>query len=67
MKKRKLRELEVSEIGMGTMAFHMDMGKSLNGNTALKLSGRFDYGCTFFDTAKPMERSSIMKGIMKKS
>ena len=53
MKKRKLRELEVSEIGMGTMAFSHGYGKIPERQYSLEaIRAAFDYGCTFFDTAE---------------
>lgn len=54
MKKRKLRELEVSAIGMGCMGFSHGYGACPPESEAIRLirSAYEDYGCTFFDTAE---------------
>ena len=54
MKKRKLRELEVSAIGMGCMGFSHGYGACPPESESIRLmrSAYEDYGCTFFDTAE---------------
>lgn len=53
MKKRMLRDIEVSEIGMGCMAFSHGYGKIPPERYSIEaIREAFDYGCTFFDTAE---------------
>ena len=53
MKTRKLRDLEVSEIGMGCMGFSHGYGKAPQREySILAIRAAYDYGCTFFDTAE---------------
>lgn len=53
MKKRKLRDLEVSEIGMGCMAFSHGYGRIPDREYAIEaIRKAYDYGCNFFDTAE---------------
>ena len=53
MKTRKLREIEVSAIGMGCMGFTHAYGKAPEEKEAIRLVHRaFELGCTFFDTAE---------------
>lgn len=53
MKTRKLRDLEVSAIGMGCMGFTHAYGKAPEEKEAIRLVHRaFELGCTFFDTAE---------------
>lgn len=53
MKKRKLRNLEVSAIGYGCMGLSHGYGKLPERKEAVKLiQYAFDLGCTFFDTAE---------------
>lgn len=53
MEKRKLGEIEVSQIGMGTMAFSHGYGKIPERQYSIDaIRAAFDYGCTFFDTAE---------------
>lgn len=53
MKKRKLGKLEVSEIGMGTMALSHGYGQIPERQYSIQaIRAAFDYGCTFFDTAE---------------
>lgn len=50
---RKLRNLEVSKIGMGCMGFSHGYGKVPDGDYAVKaIRSAYDFGCTFFDTAE---------------
>ena len=53
MKTRMLRNIEVSEVGMGCMAFSHGYGKIPPEQYSIEaIRGAFDYGCTFFDTAE---------------
>ena len=54
MKKRKLRDLTVSAIGMGCMGFSHGYGACPPESESIRLmrSAYEDYGCTFFDTAE---------------
>ncbi len=53
MKKRKLRDLEVSEIGMGCMAFSHGYGRIPDREYAIEaIRKAYDHGCNFFDTAE---------------
>lgn len=53
MKTRKLRDLTVSEIGMGCMGFSHGYGEIPPEDYAMEaIHKAFDYGCTFFDTAE---------------
>ena len=53
MKKRMLRNLEVSAIGMGCMGFTHAYGKAPTEAESIRLVHKaFELGCTFFDTAE---------------
>ena len=53
MKTRFLRDIEVSEVGMGCMAFSHGYGKIPNEEYSIEASrNAYDHGCTFFDTAE---------------
>ena len=53
MKTRLLRDIEVSEVGMGCMAFSHGYGKIPGEKYSIEaIQGAFDHGCTFFDTAE---------------
>lgn len=53
MKTRKLRELEVSEIGMGCMGFSHGYGAAPEREYSIQaIRDAYAYGCTFFDTAE---------------
>ena len=53
MKTRRLRNIEVSAIGMGCMGFTHAYGKAPEEKEAIRLVHRaFELGCTFFDTAE---------------
>ncbi|CNF09037.1 aldo/keto reductase [Yersinia frederiksenii] len=53
MKTRKLRELNVSAIGLGCMGFSHGYGPAPERNESVRLIRRaFDMGCDFFDTAE---------------
>ena len=54
MKKRFLRDLEVSAVGMGCMGFSHGYGACPPEDESIRLmrSAYEDYGCTFFDTAE---------------
>ena len=53
MKTRFLRDIEVSEIGMGCMAFSHGYGKIPPEEYSIEaIQGAYGHGCTFFDTAE---------------
>ena len=53
MKKRRLRDIEVSEIGMGCMAFSHGYGKIPEERYSIEaIRNAYHHGCTFFDTAE---------------
>ena len=53
METRRLRDIEVSAIGMGCMGFTHAYGKAPEEKKAIRLVHRaFEQGCTFFDTAE---------------
>ena len=53
MKKRKLRNIEVSEVGIGCMAFSHGYGQIPDEQYSIEaIRNAFDHGCTFFDTAE---------------
>lgn len=52
MKKRMLRDIEVSEVGMGCMAFSHGYGKIPPEKYSIEaIQNAHHHGCTFFDTA----------------
>ena len=53
MKTRKLRDLEVSAIGMGCMGFTHAYGEGPSESEGIRLVHKaFELGCNFFDTAE---------------
>ncbi len=53
MKKRMLRDIEVSEIGMGCMAFSHGYGQIPEEQYSIEaIRNAYEHGCTFFDTAE---------------
>lgn len=53
MKTRKLREIEVSAIGMGCMGFHHGYGAIPTEDESIRMiQYAYEKGCTFFDTAE---------------
>ena len=53
MKKRLLRDIEVSEVGMGCMAFSHGYGKIPAEEYSIEaIQNAYHHGCTFFDTAE---------------
>ena len=53
MKTRSLRNIEVSEVGMGCMAFSHGYGKIPQESYSIDaIRNAFEHGCTFFDTAE---------------
>ena len=53
MQKRKLGNIEVSEIGMGTMAFSHGYGKIPDEQYSIEaIRAAYNHGCTYFDTAE---------------
>ena len=53
MKTRMLRDIEVSEIGMGCMAFSHGYGQIPAEQYSIEaITNAYNHGCTFFDTAE---------------
>ena len=53
MKTRILRDIEVSEVGMGCMAFSHGYGQIPSEQYSIEaIRNAYDHGCTFFDTAE---------------
>ena len=53
MKTRMLRDIEVSEVGMGCMAFSHGYGKIPEERYSIEaIRNAYENGCTFFDTAE---------------
>ncbi len=53
MKTRMLRDIEVSEVGMGCMAFSHGYGQIPTEEYSIgAIRGAYEHGCTFFDTAE---------------
>ena len=53
LEKRKLRDIEVSKVGMGCMAFSHGYGQIPSENYSIEaIRNAYDHGCTFFDTAE---------------
>ncbi len=53
MEKRLLRDIEVSSVGMGCMAFSHGYGKIPAEDYSIEaIRNAYDHGCTFFDTAE---------------
>ena len=53
METRMLRDIEVSKVGMGCMAFSHGYGQIPAESYSVEaIRGAFDHGCTFFDTAE---------------
>lgn len=53
MKMRKLRDLTVSQIGMGCMAFSHGYGKIPEEQYSIEaIRNAYDHRCNFFDTAE---------------
>lgn len=56
MKTRKLKDIEVSPIGMGCMGFSHGYGEIPDRNYSIEaIRKAYDFGCTFFDTAESYE------------
>ena len=63
MKKRKIGNLTVSEIGMGCMGFSHGYGKVPETSYSIAaIRTAHDYGCTFFDTAETYGREQFYRG-----
>ncbi|MDD8034886.1 MAG: aldo/keto reductase [Thomasclavelia ramosa] len=64
MKKRKIRNLEVSEIGMGCMGFSHGYGQVPSEEYAIEAIRHAYYqeGCTFFDTAESYGKEMFEAG-----
>ncbi|WP_302747984.1 aldo/keto reductase [uncultured Dialister sp.] len=68
MKKRKIGNLTVSEIGMGCMGFSHGYGKVPETSYSIAaIRAAHDYGCTFFDTAETYGREQFYRATTKKS
>ena len=53
MKTRMLRDIKVSEVGMGCMAFSHGYGRIPEEKYSIEaIRNAYDHGCTFFDTAE---------------
>ena len=53
MKTRLLRDIEVSEVGMGCMAFSHGYGRIPEESYSIEaIRNAYEHGCTFFDTAE---------------
>ena len=53
MKTRMLRDIEVSEVGMGCMAFSHGYGQIPSETYSIEaIRNAYEHGCTFFDTAE---------------
>ena len=53
MKTRKLRDITVSEIGIGCMGFSHGYGQIPSEDYSIEaIRKAYHYGCTFFDTAE---------------
>ena len=53
MNTRMLRDIEVSEVGMGCMAFSHGYGRIPNEQYSIEaIRNAYEHGCTFFDTAE---------------
>lgn len=63
MKTRFLRDLEVSEIGMGCMGFSHGYGKVPEESYAITaIQKAYDFGCTLFDTAESYGKEQFYAG-----
>ncbi len=63
MKKRMLRDLEVSEIGMGCMGFSHGYGQVPEKAYSIRaIEKAHDFGCTLFDTAETYGREMFYPG-----
>ncbi|WP_321387886.1 aldo/keto reductase [uncultured Enterococcus sp.] len=63
MKKRQLRTIEVSEIGMGCMGFSHGYGAVPTEEYSIEAIQRaHDFGCTFFDTAESYGQEMFYAG-----
>lgn len=63
MDKRFLRNIEVSPIGMGCMAFSHGYGQIPSEEYAVEaIRKAYDYGCNFFDTAESYGEQLYYRG-----
>ena len=63
MKKRLLRNLVVSEIGMGCMGFSHGYGQVPEEDYAIQaIRQAYEFGCTLFDTAETYGREMFYPG-----
>lgn len=65
MKIRTLREIEVSEIGMGCMGFSHGYGAAPSREYSIQaIQGAYEYGCTFLIQLRAMEHSNSILATM---
>lgn len=65
MQTRMLRDIEVSEVGMGCMAFSHGYGQIPEEEYSIEaIRNAYNHGCTFFDTARFTARICPGLGIM---
>ena len=63
MRKRLIRDLEVSPIGMGCMGFSHGYGPAPEESYSIEaIHKAYDFGCTFFDTAESYGREQFWPG-----
>ena len=63
MKTRMLHDIEVSEVGMGCMAFSHGYGRIPPESCSIEaIRGAYEHGCTFFDTAEVYSPNLIGPG-----
>ena len=63
MQKRKLRDLEVSAVGIGCMGFSHGYGKVPEESYSIKaIQKAYEIGCTFFDTAEAYGKEMFFEG-----
>ena len=63
MKKRMLRELEVSPIGIGTMGFSHGYGEVPGEEYTIEaIRDAYEFGATFFDTAESYGKEMFYPG-----
>jgi aryl-alcohol dehydrogenase-like predicted oxidoreductase len=69
MKTRMLRNIEVSEVGMGCMAFSHGYGRIPEEQYSIEaIRNAYEHGCTFFDTAEvysPNLSGTVIPGYLK--
>ena len=62
MEKRRLRNIEVSPIGIGCMGFSHGYGEIPTEEYSIEaIRKAYEFGCTFFDTAEAYGRTCFRK------